>query len=86
MKLLLNSNNEAGIAGKEAKLCYTESVLMENRNGIVIDLRVGQATGRPSASTDLRCSKSWAERDGSRTRATGPMTPVDSWQAATRIT
>jgi transposase len=33
-------------AGKEAKLCYTESVLMENRNGIVIDLRVGQATGR----------------------------------------
>jgi len=33
-------------AGKEAKLCYTESVLMENRNGIVIDLRVGQASGR----------------------------------------
>lgn len=33
-------------AGKEARLCYTESVLMENRNGIVIDLRVGQATGR----------------------------------------
>jgi hypothetical protein len=33
-------------AGKEAKLCYTESVLMENRNGIVIDLRVGSATGR----------------------------------------
>jgi transposase len=32
-------------AGKEAKLCYTESVLMENRNGIVIDLRVGSATG-----------------------------------------
>jgi len=33
-------------AAKEAKLCYTESVLMENRNGIVIDLRVGSATGR----------------------------------------
>jgi len=33
-------------AGKEARLCYTESVLMENRNGIVIDLRIGQATGR----------------------------------------
>jgi IS5 family transposase len=33
-------------AGKEAKLCYTESVLMENRNGLVIDLRVGPATGR----------------------------------------
>jgi transposase len=33
-------------AGKEARLCYTESVLMENRNGLMIDLRVGQATGR----------------------------------------
>jgi transposase len=33
-------------AGKEARLCYTESVLMENRNGIMIDLRLGQATGR----------------------------------------
>ena len=33
-------------AGKEAKLCYTESVLMENRNGLVMDLRVGPATSR----------------------------------------
>src|SRR6266581_1230106 len=33
-------------SGKEARLCYTESVLMENRNGLMIDLRVGQATGR----------------------------------------
>jgi hypothetical protein len=33
-------------AGKEARLCYTESVLMENRNGLMIDLRVGQASGR----------------------------------------
>jgi hypothetical protein len=33
-------------AGKEARLCYTESVLMENRNGLMIDLRVSQATGR----------------------------------------
>src|ERR1700692_485378 len=32
--------------GTEARLRYTESVLMENRNGIVIDLRVGQASGR----------------------------------------
>ena len=29
--------------GKEAKLCYTERLLMENSNGIVIDLP--QATG-----------------------------------------
>jgi transposase len=40
-------------AGKEAKLCYSESVLMENRNGIMIDLRVGQATGRAECEQGL---------------------------------
>ncbi|MGH7001171.1 MAG: IS5 family transposase [Stellaceae bacterium] len=40
-------------AGKEAKLCYTESVLMENRNGLIIDLRVGQATGRAEREQGL---------------------------------
>jgi transposase len=40
-------------AGKEAKLCYTESVLMENRNGIMIDLRVGQASGRAECEQGL---------------------------------
>ena len=40
-------------AGKEAKLCYTESVLMENRNGIIIDLRVGQASGRAECEHGL---------------------------------
>ncbi len=39
--------------GKEAKLCYTESVLMENRNGIMVDLRVGQATGRAECEQGL---------------------------------
>ena len=40
-------------AGKEARLCYTESVLMENRNGIMIDLRVGQASGRAECEQGL---------------------------------
>src|SRR5208282_510331 len=40
-------------AGKEAKLCYTESVLMENRNGIMIDLRVDQASGRAECEQGL---------------------------------
>ena len=40
-------------AGKEAKLCYTESVLMENRNGIMVDLRVGQASGRAECEQGL---------------------------------
>ena len=40
-------------AGTEAKLCYTESVLMENRNGIMLDLRVGQASGRAEREQGL---------------------------------
>ncbi len=31
--------------GKEAKLCYTGHVLMENRNGMVVDVNFTQATG-----------------------------------------
>src|SRR6266403_6252312 len=40
-------------AGKEARLCYTESVLMENRNGLMIDVRVGQASGRAECEQGL---------------------------------
>src|SRR5580700_11257190 len=32
-------------AGKETRLCYTESVLMENRNGLMIDFAVEPADG-----------------------------------------
>ena len=32
-------------AGKEAKLSYSENVLMENRNGLCVDLRVAEASG-----------------------------------------
>jgi hypothetical protein len=31
--------------GKEAKLCYGAHALMENRNGLLVDLEVSQATG-----------------------------------------
>jgi transposase len=31
--------------GKEAKLCYGAHALMENRNGLLVDLKVTQATG-----------------------------------------
>lgn len=31
--------------GKEAKLCYMGHVLMENRNGLIVDSRLTQATG-----------------------------------------
>ena len=32
-------------AGKEAKLCFAGHVLMENRNGLVVDMTLTQATG-----------------------------------------
>ena len=32
-------------AGKEAKLCYGAHALMENRNGLLVDLKITQATG-----------------------------------------
>ena len=31
--------------GKEAKLCYGAHALMENRNGLLVDLEISQATG-----------------------------------------
>ena len=32
-------------SGKEAKLCYGAHALMENRNGLLVDLKISQATG-----------------------------------------
>lgn len=39
--------------GKEAKLCYLGSVLMENRNGLLIDAEVRHATGRAEVEAAL---------------------------------
>ena len=46
--------------GKEAKLCYLGHVLMENRNGLVVDGRLTQATGtaeRDAAEEMVRAAK-----------------------------
>ena len=46
--------------GKEAKLCYLGHVLMENRNGLVVDARLTQATGtaeRDVAEEMVRAAK-----------------------------
>ncbi len=43
--------------GKESKLCYMGHVLMENRNGLVVDTRLTQATGtaeRDAAATMIQ--------------------------------
>ena len=39
--------------GKETKLCYAGHVLMENRNGLVVDIDLTQATGRAERETAL---------------------------------
>jgi hypothetical protein len=38
---------------KEAKLCFTGHVLMENRNGLVVDIALTQATGMTERDTAL---------------------------------
>src|SRR5579862_4505047 len=39
--------------GKEAKLSYSAHALMENRNGLLVDLRVAEANGRAEWETAL---------------------------------
>lgn len=39
--------------GKEAKLCYSASVLMENRTGLLVDAQATHATGRSEVETAL---------------------------------
>jgi transposase len=40
-------------SGQEAKLCYLGHLLMENRNGLVVDTRLTQATGRAEREAAL---------------------------------
>jgi transposase len=40
--------------GKETKLCFAGHVLMENRNGLVVDMDLTQATGRAEREAALR--------------------------------
>ena len=40
--------------GKETRLCYAGHVLMENRNGLVVDIDLTQATGRAERESALR--------------------------------
>lgn len=39
--------------GREAKLCFAGHVLMENRNGLVVDVQITQATGTAERDTAL---------------------------------
>jgi len=52
-----STDREARLArkghGKEARLCFTGHVLMENRNGLVVDVALTQATGTAERDTAL---------------------------------
>ena len=43
--------------GKEAKLSFSANALMENRNGLLVDLRVGKANGRAEIDGALEMLK-----------------------------
>lgn len=64
--------------GKEAKLCYGSHALMENRNGLLVDLHVTPATGTSEREAALAMLKRQArKKDETRrweeTRDTTPM-------------
>src|ERR1700744_617397 len=40
-------------AGKEAKLCHMGHLMMENRNGLIVDARLTEANGTAERSTAL---------------------------------
>jgi len=54
--------------GKEAKLCYMGHVLMENRNGLVVDARLTQASGTAEREAAQEMVK--AAKQGHRGRLT----------------
>jgi transposase len=60
--------------GKETRLCYAGHVLMENRNGLVVDIDLSQATGRAEREAALRMldrlERLPAGRQGKRGRLT----------------
>jgi transposase len=48
--------------GKEAKLCYAAHALMENRNGLLVDLKVNSATGKAEEEAAQEMLKRQARR------------------------
>lgn len=49
-------------AGKEAKLCFSGHVLMENRHGLCVDLQIAPATGTAERDAALRMLRRQARR------------------------
>jgi len=54
--------------GKEAKLSYSGNLLVENRNGLIVDSRCGKPRAQPSAMPRWKCCRKFGKRarDGRR--------------------
>jgi transposase len=55
--------------GKESKLSYSQHVLMENRNGLVVDVRIDEAMGKAEVTNALQMLSELPDRVGRRTLA-----------------
>lgn len=55
--------------GKESKLSYSQHVLMENRNGLVVDVRIDEAMGKAEVTNALQMLSELPGRRGRRTIA-----------------
>ena len=55
--------------GKESKMSYSQHVLMENRNGLIVDVRIDEAMGKAEVTNALQMLAQLPERAGRRTIA-----------------
>ncbi len=75
----------AKIKGKEAKLSYRGHILVENRNGLIADCELTQATGtaEPEAAATMLGRERTRRGKGKMTVApTAGTTPVASWRGS----
>jgi len=55
--------------GKESRMSYSQHVLMENRNGLVVDVRIDEAMGKAEVTNALQMLSELPDRVGRRTIA-----------------
>ena len=68
--------------GKEAKLSYTGNLLVENRNGLIVNTELFQANGTAERDAALVMLEQILARNRSRWVATRDTTPGSSWPSA----
>jgi hypothetical protein len=71
-------------AGKEAKLCHMGHLMMENRNGLIVDARLTEANGTAERTTAFDVVADNA-RPAARSAATRTTIPPTSWPAVENV-